>query len=156
MLGAEAGEGGGAKQSRQEVGEADRPQAVDEEGPEDETGVWHTGVCKWFNPSKGWGFINLTEIQVESKESELTDDQPKVCKNESEAATLEKKKDGQKVIDKHGECEVEEGLPSGDIFVHQSTIQKEGFRYVGFQVFTCGWSKSMISCRCTKMKCGHN
>ena len=130
MLGAEAGEeGGGAKQSRQEVKEAEKPQAVEveeQEGPEEEAGVWHTGVCKWFNPSKGWGFINLTEIQVKSKESELTeaDSHPTV----SEAATVEKKKVGQKDIEKYHESEVDEELPSGDIFVHQSTIQKEGFR----------------------------
>ena len=125
MLGAEAGEeGGGAKQSRQEVKEA--VEVEEEEGPEEEARVWHTGVCKWFNPSKGWGFINLTEIQVKSKESELTeaDSHPKV----SEAATVEKKKVGQKDIEKHHESEVDEELPSGDIFVHQSTIQKEGFR----------------------------
>ena len=131
MLGAEAGEGGGAKQSRQEVSEAERPPAEEEERPEDEAaGVWHTGVCKWFNPSKGWGFINLTEIQVESKESELAeaDSQPKVSQAVSEAATVEKNIDDQKDIEKHLECEIDEGLPSGDIFVHQSTIQKEGFR----------------------------
>ena len=130
MLGAEAGEeGGGANQSSQEANEAETPQDVKvegEEGLEDEAGGWHTGVCKWFNPSKGWGFINLTH--VESGQSELSDNQPKLCEAEIEAETVEQKIDGQKDIEKHGECKVDEDLPSGDIFVHQSTIQKEGFR----------------------------
>ena len=134
MLGAEAGEeGGGANQSSQEANEVESqgPQYVEveeEEGLEDEAGGWHTGVCKWFNPSKGWGFINLTETHVESGQSELSDNQPKLCEAEIEAETVEQKIDGQKDIEKHGECKVDEDLPSGDIFVHQSTIQKEGFR----------------------------
>ena len=137
MLGEEAEDKGGAggKQSRQEVDEAEQPQAVVEVEEEEEEGqqrpeaaaCWHTGVCKWFNPSKGWGFINVTEIQVES--GELSEaDKPKVCETESEASTVEKKLDGQEKIEKQDENQLEKGLPGGDIFVHQSTIQKEGFR----------------------------
>ena len=140
MLGAEAEDkegGAGGKQSRQEIDEAEKPQAVvevEEEGEEgqqrpekEEAACWHTGVCKWFNPSKGWGFINVTEIQVES--GELSEaDKPKVCETESEASTVEKKLDGQEKIEKQDENQLEKGLPGGDIFVHQSTIQKEGFR----------------------------
>ena len=140
MLGAEAEDkegGAGGKQSKQEITEAEeKPQAVveveeeEEEGqqrPEEAAACWHTGVCKWFNPSKGWGFINVTEIQVES--GELSEaDKPKVCETESEASTVEKKLDGQEKIEKQDENQLEKGLPGGDIFVHQSTIQKEGFR----------------------------
>ena len=60
------------------------------ENQEDEE-VWFEGVCKWFNPTKGWGFLNI--------------------------------------VTKEGEEDTEDTeMPSGDIFVHQSTIQKEGFR----------------------------
>ena len=119
MLGAEANEGGACgEQSGQEINEAPRPRAVEvREGSPAEEAAWHTGVCKWFNPSKGWGFINVTEKQGgELSEAEET----KVC--ESESATVEKSQDGK------DENPFEAELPSGDIFVHQSTIQKEGFR----------------------------
>ena len=26
---------------------------------EEEGGKWYLGTCRWFNPHKGWGFINL-------------------------------------------------------------------------------------------------
>ena len=119
MLGAEADEEGGCrKQSGQEIKEASGPRAVE---VKEEEADWHTGVCKWFNPSKGWGFINVTEKQIESEELSEAD-KPKVC--EAESATVEKSRDGGKDEKKFEET----GLPSGDIFVHQSTIQKEGFR----------------------------
>ena len=121
MLGAEADEEGGCgKQSGQEIKEASGPRAVEVKEEEAEEADWHTGVCKWFNPSKGWGFINVTEKQAEG--GELSEaEETKVCKSES--ATVEKSRDGK------DEKPFEEAeLPSGDIFVHQSTIQKEGFR----------------------------
>ena len=37
------------------------------EKEKDET-CWHLGECKWFNSSKGWGFINTIEHALESKE----------------------------------------------------------------------------------------
>ena len=122
MLGAEAKEG--AAGGKQETDEAEGPQAVEveeEEGPAAGEAAWHTGVCKWFNPSKGWGFINVTEKQIESEELSEAN-KPKVC--EAENASVEKSRDGGKDEKKFEET----GLPSGDIFVHQSTIQKEGFR----------------------------
>ena len=71
--------------------------------------VWHTGVCKWFNPSKGWGFINVAASKAQ------------VAHGQSES---------EPVGEKSAACvsELEEVMPSGDIFVHQSTISKEGFR----------------------------
>ena len=54
---------------------------------------WHHGVCKWFNSTKGWGFINIIKEPDNSKDKD------------DEAAH-----------------------PSGDIFVYQSAIKKEGFR----------------------------
>ena len=35
---------------------------------EKEETCWHLGECKWFNSSKGWGFINTIEHALESKE----------------------------------------------------------------------------------------
>ena len=126
--------GGGGKESRrQEINAAEdpsvcssslseKPQAVEVE-EQGEAACWHTGVCKWFNPSKGWGFINVTEIQVESGElsSATVEKIEEKIEDEKqfEAATVQKD-------DKDPSEEAE--LPSGDIFVHQSTIQKEGFR----------------------------
>jgi len=141
--------GGGGKQSRQESNQAEdpsagcpsslseEPQAVQaEEQVAEEASCWHTGVCKWFNPSKGWGFINVTEIQVESGELS-EEDKVKVC--ETESATVEKIEEkiedenqfeATATLDKDDKDPFEEDgfKPSGDIFVHQSTIQKEGFR----------------------------
>lgn len=79
-----------------------------EKDPKQEV-VWHTGVCKWFNPSKGWGFINLAASKAQ------------VAHGQSES---------EPVGEKSAACdsELEEEMPSGDIFVHQSTISKEGFR----------------------------
>ena len=54
---------------------------------------WYTGTCKWFNNTKGWGFVNLTVAEDVTNSGEGEDD-----------------------------------LPSGDIFVHQASIKKEGFR----------------------------
>ena len=51
---------------------------------------WHHGVCKWFNSTKGWGFINIIKEADNSKD--------------------------------------DEAAPSGDIFVYQSAIKKDGFR----------------------------
>ena len=51
---------------------------------------WHHGVCKWFNSTKGWGFINIIKDADNSKD--------------------------------------DEAAPSGDIFVYQSAIKKDGFR----------------------------
>ena len=69
--------------------------SVEEEGEKekDET-CWHLGVCKWFNSSKGWGFLNTIEHDLESKEVDIN-------------------------------------MPTGDIFVHQAAIEKEGFRSIG-------------------------
>ena len=69
--------------------------SVEEKGEKekDET-CWYIGVCKWFNSSKGWGFINTSEHDLESKE-------------------------------------VDNNMPTGDIFVHQAVIEKEGFRSLG-------------------------
>ena len=55
---------------------------------------WHLGVCKWFNSTKGWGFINISKDDLESEE-------------------------------------VAGDTPTGDIFVHQAVIEKEGFRSLG-------------------------
>ena len=55
--------------------------------------TWYTGTCKWFNNTKGWGFVNLTVAEDVTNSGEGEDD-----------------------------------LPSGDIFVHQASIKKEGFR----------------------------
>ena len=52
---------------------------------------WYRGVCKWFNSSKGWGFLKLHS-------SEETD------------------------------SNLNQTKPSGDIFVYQACIQKDGFR----------------------------
>ena len=55
--------------------------------------AWYTGSCKWFNNTKGWGFVNITAAEDVANSGEGEDD-----------------------------------LPSGDIFVHQASIKKEGFR----------------------------
>ena len=55
--------------------------------------TWYTGSCKWFNNTKGWGFVNITAAEDVANSGEGEDD-----------------------------------LPSGDIFVHQASIKKEGFR----------------------------
>ena len=69
--------------------------SVEEKGDnEKDKPCWHPGVCKWFNSSKGWGFINTSEHDLESK-----------------------------VVDNN--------MPTGDIFVHQAVIEKEGFRSLG-------------------------
>ena len=69
--------------------------SVEEKGEKekDET-FWHLGVCKWFNSSKGWGFLNSSDHDMESKE-------------------------------------VDNNMPTKDIFVHQAVIEKEGFRSLG-------------------------
>ena len=69
--------------------------SVEEKGEKekDET-CWHLGVCKWFNSSKGWGFLNTSDHDLESKEVDIN-------------------------------------MPTGDIFVHQAAIEKEGFRSIG-------------------------
>ena len=69
--------------------------SVKEKGEKEKDEIcWHLGVCKWFNSSKGWGFINTSEHDLESK-----------------------------VVDNN--------MPTGDIFVHQAVIEKEGFRSLG-------------------------
>ena len=129
MLGAEAKEG--AAGGKQETDEAEGPQAVEveeEEGPAAGEAAWHTGVCKWFNPSKGWGFINVTEVvQAESRGLGELSQKLKDTKIGGESVALDKDPD-QKILEKAPENQLEEISPSGDIFVHQSTIQKEGFR----------------------------
>ena len=55
--------------------------------------TWYTGTCKWFNNTKGWGFVNITAAEDVANSGEGEDE-----------------------------------LPSGDIFVHQASIKKEGFR----------------------------
>ena len=141
MLGAETTEGG-ATQPGQDIKEAETDtqqghQAVvglqeeghQKKGPQEpqEEG-WHSGICKWFNPSKGWGFINVTEVvQAESRGLGELSQKLKDTKIGGESVALDKDPD-QKILEKAPENQLEEISPSGDIFVHQSTIQKEGFR----------------------------
>merc|ERR1712117_674717 len=82
----EEGQGAGSAKEKvkAEDGKVDKPKSEI---------VWHVGVCKWFNGSKGWGFINNKD------ESENKDD--------------------------------DKNKPTGDIFVHQAVIVKEGFRSLG-------------------------
>ena len=69
--------------------------SVEEKGDnEKDKTFWHLGVCKWFNSSKGWGFLNTSDHDLESK-----------------------------IVDNN--------MPTGDIFVHQAAIEKEGFRSLG-------------------------
>ena len=69
--------------------------SVEEKGDnEKDKTCWHLGVCKWFNSSKGWGFLNTSDHDLESK-----------------------------IVDNN--------MPTGDIFVHQAAIEKEGFRSLG-------------------------
>ena len=70
----------------------DKP-AVNNNKTEASNLTWYTGTCKWFNNTKGWGFVNITAAE-----------------------------------DVANSGEGEDGLPSGDIFVHQASIKKEGFR----------------------------
>ena len=142
MLGAETTEGGATQPPGQDIKEAETDtqqghQAVvglqeeghQKKGPQEpqEEG-WHSGICKWFNPSKGWGFINVTEVvQAESRGLGELSQKLKDTKIGGESVALDKDPD-QKILEKAPENQLEERSPSGDIFVHQSTIQKEGFR----------------------------
>ena len=49
----------GSKSSmKQEEGQGPDNDKKKYKGEEKEELTWHVGVCKWFNGSKGWGFIN--------------------------------------------------------------------------------------------------
>ena len=147
MLEAETTEGGATPPPGQDIKEAEtdtqqghqavvglqeeghQKQGLQEQGPQEpqEEG-WHSGICKWFNPSKGWGFINVTEVvQAESRGLGELSQKLKDTKIGGESVALDKDPD-QKILEKAPENQLEEISPSGDIFVHQSTIQKEGFR----------------------------
>ena len=78
--------------------------------------VWYQGVCKWFNPAKGWGFLNLvpTKEEVEKKEEP----------NGEEGREGEGEEEGKG----EGMNERLDVVPCGDIFCHQSVILREGFR----------------------------
>ena len=38
--------------------------------------TWYTGTCKWFNNTKGWGFVNLTVAEDVTNSGEGEDDLP--------------------------------------------------------------------------------
>ena len=79
---------------------------TDTPGPDSPDGPWYLGVCKWFNGTKGWGFVNLIEP---SSDNTTTTSSSSSSSNPG---------------------------PSGDVFVHQGSILMSGFRClaVGDQV----------------------
>ena len=142
------------------VGMVDKVDNVDtaEKTDRAESG-WLAGTCKWFNTNKGWGFITVAEVKEEGRktdekgegkvEGEKSDGKLK-SKELKGAENLEGKPDsktkGEKTTDEsQKERTVKE--PSGDIFVHQGVIEKDGFRSLQageeleFQATRCsrGW-----------------
>lgn len=88
-------------------------------------GAWHHGACKWFNPTKGWGFLNM--VPGGGAEEAEVEGPPEVKEVEDGKGD----KDKQEAVKEEPKADTEAGgedAPSGDIFVHQSVIQKDGFR----------------------------
>ena len=92
-------------------------------GPGEALGAWHQGVCKWFNPTKGWGFLNMVPGGEWGQEKA-----PPEVKGVESGEGVEDKKEAVKEELKDDSEAGGEDVPSGDIFVHQSVIRKEGFR----------------------------
>ena len=38
------------------------PEVPENNNKTETNNTWHHGVCKWFNSTKGWGFINIKEV----------------------------------------------------------------------------------------------
>ena len=94
---------------------------VSEEKSEDTTETrdttWHLGVCKWFNSSKGWGFVNLIVPDDKTKTTTSDTNTTNTDTNSPKSTT--------------NITTTDTSLPSGDVFVHQGSILMSGFRSLG-------------------------
>ena len=109
----------GDERESQEKTPERKHQTVTSTGPDSQDGKWYLGVCKWFNGSKGWGFVNLIEPSSDKSPTTTTTTQtPTTIPTTSTTSTSTSSTTSSS----------SRLIPSGDVFVHQGSILMGGFR----------------------------